>query len=48
MAVDIELLNGLVFGVEHVSADDTEYEDGFRWAVAVHFGFIRILFIKFG
>lgn len=47
MAVDIELLNGLVFGVEHVSNTETEYEDEFKWAIAVHLGFIRIVFIKF-
>jgi hypothetical protein len=40
--VTIEPVFGLTFGIEHVSGDD---EDFFNWAVPIHLGFFRIIFI---
>jgi len=37
-----ELINGLVFGIEHMSVQDGEME----WLIAIHIGFIRIDIIK--
>jgi hypothetical protein len=43
MWVNIELIGGLVLGIEHVTGED---DDFFVWAVPIHLGFARIIFIK--
>lgn len=43
MWINVELISGLVFGLEHVTGDD---DDFFHWAVPIHLGVFRIIFIK--
>ena len=40
--VTLEPIYGLTFGIEHVSGDE---EDFYAWAVPIHLGFFRIIFI---
>ena len=45
MQVTCELINGLVFGLEHMNAsEDTE---GLDYMIIVHFAVFRFCFIKF-
>lgn len=40
--VTFEPIYGLTFGIEHVSGEE---EDFYAWAVPIHLGFFRIIFI---
>ena len=40
--IAIELINGFVVGIEHV----TDEEEGLAWMIAIHLGIIRIMFIS--
>ena len=41
--VTFELIYGLTFGIEHVVGDE---EDFYEWAVPIHLGIFRIIFIR--
>ena len=41
--VTFELIHGLSFGIEHVVGDE---EDFYNWAVPIHLGIFRIIFIS--
>jgi hypothetical protein len=41
--ITLELLNGIVFGVEHLTGED---EDEFEWVVVIHLSFFRLVFLK--
>ena len=39
MIVTLDLIAGLVFGIEHISGDE---DDNFNWVVGIHLGLIRL------
>lgn len=41
--LNLELIGGLAFGIEHVAGEE---DDFFDWAVPVHLGFVRFVFIR--
>lgn len=43
MIVTLGLINGLVFGIEHMSPDEDE---DYSWIVIVHIAVLRFCFIK--
>jgi hypothetical protein len=43
MVVMIELVNGLQFGIEHISGED---EDEYHYAIVVNIAFFRLVFMK--
>jgi hypothetical protein len=43
MVVILELINGLVFGVEHIAGDE---EDDFSYVIGIHFLCFRLAFYK--
>lgn len=42
----VELVWGLVFGLEHADLYPEE-EDDPKWLIAIHAGFLRIMFVKY-
>jgi len=43
MVVMLELVNGLQFGVEHISGEE---DDEYRYAVVINFSIFRLVFMK--
>lgn len=46
MMLSLNFITGLVFGIEHDTGDLADEED-YVWAIAVHLGFIRLVFMSF-
>lgn len=44
VGVSVELITGLALGIEH---DAGQEEDDHSWAIVVHLGIFRIIFISF-
>lgn len=44
MTLLLELIAGMVFGIEHVSPEE---DDDFKWVIAIHFAFLRLCIYKF-
>lgn len=44
MVVILEFINGLQFGLEHISGE--EDEDEYHYAIVVNFALLRIVFMK--
>lgn len=42
LQITLEPTYGLAFGIEHVTGEE---DDFFTWAVPIHLGFFRIIFI---
>jgi hypothetical protein len=43
MVVMLELVNGLQFGVEHISGEE---DDDYHYAIVVNLSFFRFVFMK--
>jgi hypothetical protein len=43
MVVMLELVNGLQFGVEHISGEE---DDEYHYAVVINFSIFRLVFMK--
>lgn len=43
MQINLELIGGLAFGIEHVTGEE---DDFFDWAIPIHFGFFRFVLIR--
>lgn len=43
MVVVLELVNGLQFGVEHISGEE---DDEYHYAIVINFSIIRLVFMK--
>jgi len=39
----LELINGLQFGIEHISGED---EEEYQHAIVINFAFLRLVFMK--
>ena len=46
MMLSINLIYGLAFGIEHDTGDPEDPED-YVWAIAVHVGIFRFVFMSF-
>jgi hypothetical protein len=45
MLLGIDLIMGLVLGIEHLSGEGDE-EDEYQWMIAIHLGIFRITILK--
>jgi hypothetical protein len=43
MVVMLELINGLQFGVEHISGEE---DDEYHYAIVINFAILRFVFMK--
>lgn len=43
MLIFLDFVSGLTFGLEHIAGDE---EDEFTWAIALHLGIVRVVFMK--
>lgn len=43
MLIFLDFVTGLTLGLEHISGDE---EDEFTWAIALHLGIVRVVFMK--
>ena len=44
IGVSVDLITGITFGIEH---DSGEEDDDHSWAIVVHLGIFRVIFISF-
>lgn len=48
MTASLELINGIAFGIEHISLEDEEWEEGIpRWGILIHLSIFRIMLLKY-
>lgn len=46
MMIMFQLIHGLAFGIEHDTGNPQDPDD-YDWAIAVHLGFLRLVFMSF-